>query len=475
MRKVLDLDKDNATLRQQLKLLQTGAHEQQQRWHCSSDVEDPRHAAQLQQHNQDQHQEVQHLQCEVQRLRQQCKTAWQQVAEIKAFLQDYGLVWVGDTPPADTCPSPTSGSTAAAALPPGSTAVLTEASSSIYQASSSLPFDIAELQQCIDELNAVAGDGISQLRPINTAAVASGSNHSTKTIGLYTPEPVQLVIYSNGMQLHTAPARPYTDATTEATLIDIFDGYFPSVLRHEFPEGIPLKLVDRSSVSIATASASATAGQGASATHHKIRGFEQLQQQCGSNPAGVLGPAEFLQRLPNAVVKNQQVVPVRSAVQDYLQGSNNDSRSSSSAGRVYIRAHSGRRRSKDDSSTGSIAQQLPGEQQQQQQLATVQVKSADGKQTFVLKLAYQTTIGMLRALIDRHQASTGMKCTVCEQKATAATVGTSDARLAAGAAAHSIYCYELRSAFPARAYDDDEVTLEAAGLTPSATLFMKHC
>ena len=67
----------------------------------------------------------------------------------------------------------------------------------------------------------------------------------------------------------------------------------------------------------------------------------------------------------------------------------------------------------------------------------------------MLKLAPSDTVGDLRRYLDEHRRRT--------------TRGDSGAAPAA---------YEIRSAFPARAYDDGE-TLESAGLAPSAALFLK--
>lgn|ERR1719323_2060003 len=73
------------------------------------------------------------------------------------------------------------------------------------------------------------------------------------------------------------------------------------------------------------------------------------------------------------------------------------------------------------------------------QSATVQVKNADG-QVLVFKLSATSTIGALHAKIARFRSGTA---------------------------------FEIRSAFPARAYTDFAATLAEAGLVPSATLFVK--
>lgn len=84
-------------------------------------------------------------------------------------------------------------------------------------------------------------------------------------------------------------------------------------------------------------------------------------------------------------------------------------------------------------------------------LVVTQVKSEDGQQTFILKLQYDDTIGALRKCIDAHRW------------------GVSGAAKAAAPNTK----YEIRSAFPARAYVEVHETLRQAGLVPNATLFLR--
>ena len=95
---------------------------------------------------------------------------------------------------------------------------------------------------------------------------------------------MNLVLYSDGLQIHTLPAKPFDDPATANVLRDVVDGwgawrvdkavhafmraslclvsllaallypmhsYFPYVLKRDFPDGVPLRLVDRSHESIA--------------------------------------------------------------------------------------------------------------------------------------------------------------------------------------------------------------------------------
>jgi UBX domain-containing protein 11 len=71
----------------------------------------------------------------------------------------------------------------------------------------------------------------------------------------------------------------------------------------------------------------------------------------------------------------------------------------------------------------------------------VQVKSSDGKQTLIIKLRYTDTIGTLRSFVRERRMDDKV--------------------------------FELRTAFPNRAYVDDEETLQHAGLTPNAVVMVR--
>ena len=80
------------------------------------------------------------------------------------------------------------------------------------------------------------------------------------------------------------------------------------------------------------------------------------------------------------------------------------------------------------------------------EVATIQVKREDG-QVLIFQMGVTRTVGDLRRRVQRSRGGGGG-----EQ-------GDVD--------------FEIRSAFPARSYTNMEETLEEAGLTPSATLFIK--
>jgi hypothetical protein len=463
----------------------------------------------------EQQQQLQHLQMELQRLRRQCKEAWQQVAEMKGFLNDYGLVWVGDNSVPVGCRSTPAADCASSRV--GASVVATSSTES-------LPFQVTELQECLQELNVLAADGTRQVKQLHIGSTAAASSSKPPVMSpTITPGFVKLVIYKDGLQLHTATARPYHDPTANAILADIFDGYFPSVLKKDFPDGVHIQLVDCTSSTISKAAAAAAAAMCKAAGHSNIREFGDVQTGLSHGPTVTLDNQAFLAKLPKTVIRNGLIVPVRNAMQDFISNRNSSSSSNSDGNTtaaqhnsnaetamaqhhsqaaapspfdalqpaaccqghiMFSRQTSSSRRSNDNSETAATTAATTSNHCQPQ-LATLLVKSEDGTHTYVLKLPITASIGTLRSTLDAHRSTSGHSCRICDRKWSPSTdsgtvnLPSHDARthpLLDGCTPAAQGCrYELRTAFPARALCDASMTLAAAGLAPSATLFMKHC
>lgn len=54
-----------------------------------------------------------------------------------------------------------------------------------------------------------------------------------------------LQFYKNGMTVQGGSLRSYNDPTTSAFIRDILDGYFPSELQQEYPDGVPFMVNHR--------------------------------------------------------------------------------------------------------------------------------------------------------------------------------------------------------------------------------------
>ncbi|KXZ46755.1 hypothetical protein GPECTOR_41g720 [Gonium pectorale] len=507
---------------------------------------------------------VMHLRAENARLRSQLKYAWKQVAEMKAFLNDYGMVWMGEpeaeaelvahgfgpagsAPDGDPSPSGSAGGPLQALLPdgpdglaprrrshagagsgPSSAAAAAAAAaavggggrrlvSGVERTHSSgrgaaaaaaaaalvrageapldtaamaarrggsiansprsavgspsvagggvlppivpppampvsapagatrpgLPFSMAELKSKVDELNDLAGDGVGQV-------VKGGAGAHV----LSTKDPVNLVIFRDGLQIHTLPAKPFADSASSAVLRDIMDGYFPYVLKNDFPDGVPLRVVDRSGESIDSAAGGRPGGGGRAAgggsRGGNIHSWDEIDSHAGA--AEPMSREKFLSRLPQAVIKNGKVIEVRGDIARMLGGPGSASRGGDGEGGA--KAEVALVSTPVDALLSTLQRNhvgpsLPPPSREGQppatEVTTLQVKSVDGKQTYIMKMKYDDTVAALRACINAHHAKSG----------------------------HSGLTYEIRSAFPARAYTDEGETLRQAGLVPNATLFLR--
>lgn len=209
--------------------------------------------------------EVQQLHQQLAQARQEAECWRAQVTAMQSFLDDYGLVWVGAAAEELTRRLSSAGGL--------------QASLAAAAAASHGPAGQSErsgLQCCVQAL-AVA---IEQLNADLGAPSAPPGGGSSVVAPLAGGDAVALTLFSDGMQLGSHPARPYGDATADAILGDVLDGYMPSVLRLAYPQGAPLQLVDAREVSMAqAAAASAAAPSGRAPRGGQLVAFDQLGQQ----------------------------------------------------------------------------------------------------------------------------------------------------------------------------------------------------
>ena len=103
-------------------------------------------------------------------------------------------------------------------------------------------------------------------------------------------------------------------------------------------------------------------------------------------------------------------------------------------------------RDDDETRRDSGASVKPLEPSADMSLATLRVKGVDGHKMYVVKLRGEDTVGKLRGYLERAVASDGSNASR----------------------------FEIRNAYPPRTFDDDEMTLADAGLTPNATLLLRQ-
>ena len=216
------------------------------------------------------------------------------------------------------------------------------------------PFDIQRVKTVLMELSAIAGDGTSHI-------VKDNSSHTTR---LKSVHGVKLEIYANGIRLDNV-FRSFTDATAVQFMKDIQDGYFPTEIKSEHPEGVPFDVNDHHEEWFVHRETVAFAGNGVkvgesepnvpefslvSETHvhdlsasptpsHETPSQEgenvvkAAQTEIKQHPSisqakfgvGSSSPAteRFLDKIPKHIIKNGDVVNMRDEIRDLLGGPQN--------------------------------------------------------------------------------------------------------------------------------------------------------
>ncbi|XP_018397739.1 PREDICTED: UBX domain-containing protein 11-like [Cyphomyrmex costatus] len=138
---------------------------------------------------------------------QRCLTLEHKISEMEKFLADYGLIWVGDA----------------------------KNTTNIDGSNNYINTCYEQLIVNIDQLNLAAGKGEVHI------------HHNEKGGGatFKTPSCMVLKFYKNGMCVNGGLLRSYHDPTVVSFIRDILDGYFPSELQQEYPDGVPFMTEDR--------------------------------------------------------------------------------------------------------------------------------------------------------------------------------------------------------------------------------------
>ncbi|KAK9812848.1 hypothetical protein WJX72_004654 [[Myrmecia] bisecta] len=364
-------------------------------------------------------------------LRDDASRAIKEVADLKAFLNDYGLTWVGHADASTDQP---------VLLSPSPQAENRQESHS-HARTSAVTLDMDGLGLRLAELNAIADEACK-------AVVQARPGGPTQ---LHGPEAVVLRLYRDGLQLHKTPFSRYSEVGAQAILEDIMLGYFPYVLKREFPEGVTIQLQDLRSKdhdrafqpfsghAFALDQAAGLQERPGSASGRLQRELSPGQQRMAdlAQTGRPLSKDEYLQQLPKRVIRNGKVIDLRSSIAQLLAGSAEAAASHQNEPTSRVSHTPG----------GSIpnhpASPPPAASVSHPATATLRIRREDGKQTYVVRMGVTETIGTLRKHLDAFRSEQGV-------------TGK----------------YEIRSGFPLVAHADVAETLQDAGLTPSATLLL---
>eukprot|EP00064_Thunnus_orientalis_P007234 superscaffoldBa00000790_g7254 len=266
---------------------------------------------------------------------------------LKSFLNDYGLIWVGDGEASD----------AAECEQPGTSGVRT------FQ----MNFDL--IQQRIKELNILAGEG-----EFFVQSTATGAQLAKK-------DPVQLKLYRNGIVMFDGPFRSYEELSTQRCMQDLMDGFMTSEMRNLSSgcRGIVFLVKGKlSDLNYLVCPVNITL----SLPKNLI--FD-------GNP---LSTNFWLTGKLSMVVKPSRVIDIRVSVRTTMQNPS-DARSSNSV--ILV----------DTPALQEMKERLhtftSDRPSSARDVITLKLRSEDGNHTYVLKMCFSETIGHLRKYLDKNR------------------------------------------------------------------------
>lgn len=225
--------------------------------------------------------------------------------------------------------------------------------------------DTEVLSRRIDELNWIAeksrvvkqGDGVNKFEP-------------QKEFNIW--------FFKNGLQMKGFKFYPYHSKEAQSVLSDILDGYFPYDLKEKFPNGVPLKPIDKTDDMYDA---------------EKIR--EEKKGPMGvedfDKPEAPMGKQTFLKQFPESVVKDGVVVPVREEMEKRFKETQKlDTEKLNSNEPIEVQTH-------------VILAENQGTEYAKEDLVTLRIRTENGKRNIILKMLASDTIGQVYDYLEDYK------------------------------------------------------------------------
>jgi len=367
----------------------------------------------------------------MQELRAQRDAYRLEVEEMKQFLADYGLTWVGDDDeeePDESDKEVVEAGDAQSRERQGADNPGRARSGSIAEklgrppAPDGVQLDIKVIESRVQSLNAMV-----EKESAHIVSSRVGGVMRARLVADDTPAS-PLTFFRDGVKLGSRAFMAFELAPAQQLIRDILDGYFPFALKDDHPDGVEMKVLDRTPYTFTDWLKT-----------HAQSDPDLTDAGCRLAPVGVhslrrVSAAEgFLARLPEKVVRDGRICEVRGPIARQMAG-NSSTRDES--------APVGERDAGEEVSLLLVGREASA------QAARLQVK-VEGGERVVFHMETSHCIGDLEDALAKWRASHSLP-----------DAGTGGRR------------FELRTAFPRKAYSDRSQTLEEAGLVPSATLFV---
>ncbi|XP_037684007.1 UBX domain-containing protein 11 isoform X8 [Choloepus didactylus] len=274
--------------------------------------------------------------------------------------------------------------------------------------------DFDRLLASLKDLSELVVEGETQVTPVPGGA------------RLRVLEPIPLKLYWNGIIMFDGPFRPFYDPSTQRCLRDILDGFFPSELQRLYPDGVPFQVSDLRHQIYPEDGLGPFPGEGRVVGRQRMRKTSDRMEHSGSR----MTAEKFLNRLPKCVIRQGEVIDIRGPIRDTLQ---NYCAFPARIQEIVVETPAlVAERERSQKSPGTPAPPL----------CMLRIKSENGEQAFLLMMRPEDTVGDVRALLAQARARDATAC-------------------------------EIFSTFPPTVYDDNGLTLQAAGLVPNAALMLR--
>ena len=361
-------------------------------------------------------------------LQRQCDVLKKQVIDMESFLEDYGMIWVGDPQDDDFDEDTNQGHSSAPALVKGTENATWQPTESVNLSQFPIPFN--ELVKAVRDLNVLVGEGVARIAQTKSGAVFK------------IPDPVNLEFYADGFVLFEGPFRLYSDMNSREFLQDILDGYFPSELKERFPDGVPFALKDHRDLSYLEREKPRELFPGSG--HKLLQELETRVKSSGRESHKKLNANQFAKKLPLSVVKNGKVIDIRNDIETHLDPHKAKKKSTSvgdSSDCTILATDFMKEVYKVDPEGKDMRGLDPG---LVNSVTTLRIRSEHGDRFYIAKMYRDETIGDLRKY------------------------------LASSLPEKDLNDLDIITTFPKKiTHSDNSVTLLEAGLTPNGVLSLK--